>query len=57
MFCIYHSTKESEAYFLGGQQDILQGQGYKSLLTLSVTGTVQGLMDGKIALDPSADIF
>lgn len=55
MFCIYHSTKESEAYFLGGQQDILQG--YKRLLTLSVTGTVQGLMDGKIALDPSADIF
>ena len=36
------------------QQDNLQG--YQSFLTLSVTGTVQGLMDGKIALDSSGDI-
>jgi hypothetical protein len=54
LFSTSHSAKASEAYFLGGQQDNLEG--YRSLLTLSVTGTVQGIMDGKIALDPSGDI-
>lgn len=37
------------------QQDSLLG--HQSLLTLSVTGTVQGLGEGKVALNPASDLL